>query len=344
MSAEPSSAAAVRVFLPTYRRPHLLQRAVKSLVAQTMRDWICELHNDDPADAYPAELVRRLEDSRIRLHAHERNLGPTATFNLIYQNTAPEPFYAILEDDNWWDANFLETMLAAAAAHPGVSILWSNIRIWQELPNGQFTHAGEPMHIYRPGDQPRLISWGHPVQIHGALHSHGAMLIRSRPGQNFKTPDIPSAVVEMFRERAFSFPLLFVPQPLANFSRTLETARSQDRAEWTALQTMLAATYLKYACREEGGSRRAWEWARAQTPPTTTTLLLASLISPECGGLRRHARLEDWMLMLRGVLGRPRVFLHVLRAIRRHPDWWRFLDGNTAARFAEAAAGQSAIS
>ena len=49
--------AKVRVYLLTYRRNHLLPRALKSLLAQSFTDWVCELHNDDPADLFPARLA-----------------------------------------------------------------------------------------------------------------------------------------------------------------------------------------------------------------------------------------------------------------------------------------------
>src|ERR1700739_258820 len=43
-----NSQAQVRVFVPTYRRPKLLPRALDSLLAQTFTEWECEVHNDDP--------------------------------------------------------------------------------------------------------------------------------------------------------------------------------------------------------------------------------------------------------------------------------------------------------
>ena len=49
--------ATVRVYVVTYRRPLTLRRALNSLRSQTCTDWICELHNDDPADLAPGKLV-----------------------------------------------------------------------------------------------------------------------------------------------------------------------------------------------------------------------------------------------------------------------------------------------
>jgi hypothetical protein len=44
----------------------------------------------------------------------------------------------------------------------------------------------------------------------------------------------------------------------------------------------------------------------------------------------------DWARVAAGILRHPRGGLNALRVRRRHPDWWRILDGATAARFAEA--------
>src|SRR5687768_20382 len=97
-----SQPADVRVYLFTYRRNHLLPRALDSLLAQTHRGWVCELHNDDPNDPFPGELVARINDPRITYVRHETNLGPTRTFNHAFRPVA-EPFVSLLEDDNWWE-------------------------------------------------------------------------------------------------------------------------------------------------------------------------------------------------------------------------------------------------
>lgn len=49
--------AKVKVFVPTFRRPDMLARALSSLEAQTYRDWVAEVHNDDPYDNQPQAIV-----------------------------------------------------------------------------------------------------------------------------------------------------------------------------------------------------------------------------------------------------------------------------------------------
>lgn len=322
---------AVRIFLPTYRRPHLLPRAVASLLAQTFTDWICELHNDDPADSAPGELVARLGDPRIAYRRHERNLGGVATFNLFFRAQA-EPFYTMLEDDNAWEPGFLASMLAVAHARPEATVFWCNQRLWAETDSG-VRDLGTCVHS-EDNTTPQRISWGQPGQFFGALHANGACLIRSRPGQDYTTPAVPFSLIEAFRERMFPHPMVYVPNALAHFTHTRTTARSDDRGAWAVAQTMLAATFLKHA--GPAALATAWERAENQTPPATGTLLLAALIEPTCRPLWRRAPLAAKLKLLRGVARRPRVFGRVLRSRRRHADWWDFLDRHTAARFAES--------
>lgn len=323
--------AAVRIFLPTYRRPHLLPRAVASLRAQSFTDWICELHNDDPADPAPGDLVARLGDPRIGYRPHERNLGGVATFNLFFRAQA-EPFYALLEDDNAWDPGFLSAMLATARSFSDASVFWCNQRLWSETDSGvrdlgTFVHNDDDA-------TPRRIPWGQPGQFFGALHANGACLIRSRPRQDYTTPAVPFSLIEAFRERMFPHPIVYVPQALAHFTHTRTTARSEDRGEWAVAQTMLAATFLKHA--GPAALAPAWERAEKQTPSATGTLLLAALIEPACRPLWRRAPLAAKLKLLRGVVRRPGVFRRVLRSRRRQTAWWDFLDRHTAARFAES--------
>lgn len=328
--------ATVRVFLPTYRRARLLERAVESLRAQTCRDWVCEVHNDAPGDDAPRQLLARVGDARFSLAQHERNLGGTATFNLFFK-AVREPFYAMLEDDNWWDPGFLAGMLETAAAHPTVTLSWANMRLWQEQPDGSFKDTGRC--VWPDETVPvRRFSWGDPRQLSGALHSHGAALIRSKVGDDFATPMVPIAAVELFRERALPHPLLMVTAPLANFSVTRQSARSQDAGEWAEVQTALAATFLKHAGYDAARLGEVWAAARAQRPPATSTLLFAGLVEPACRPLLRHAAAADWLRLARGLIRRPGVLRRVLRSRESHPEWWRFLEHHTAARFAEACA------
>lgn len=333
--------ATVRVFVPTYRRPHLLARALASLRAQNFGDWVCEVHNDDPTDPGPGRIVAELRDARIQCIDHPRNLGAPATFNLVFR-PASEEFVSMLEDDNWWEPRFLETMVAAAGEHPEVAFFWSNMRIWQEMPDGSFEETGACVSP-RDGNQPRirLLEWASKKQMLGAAHSNSAALLRSAAQLDLQIPDVPPAATEMFRERCMPHPLGFISEPLANFSRTRSSVRSNDRAEWAEVQAMLATTFLKHANLTDTDVAMLMKEQRQFVPPRTAALLLAALLEPECRRFLRAATAGDLIALAAGLIRHPGVLVRLIASRHRHAHWWEFLDRHTARRFATAKSGST---
>jgi hypothetical protein len=321
--------AQVKVFVPTYRRPTMLRRALESLRAQTFQDWICEVHNDDPGDDRPAHVASELGDQRIRLVQHEKNLGGTATFNLFFHGCR-EPFYAVLEDDNWWEPSFLEAMLRLAAEFPKTVFFSANMRLWREMPDGTFCDTGRFAREEQPiTGEARLVNWGHAHQASGAWHSHSATLIRSAPGQDFRTPEVPISATEIFRERAFPHPLVVTPKPLANFTITQTTARTSDVAEWAEVQAALVATFAQVS---KEAHQELWDSARSKTPSGAPTLIWAGLMDSSCRSLLREATLSEWLAVVRGALRRPGLVWRLLLSRQQHAEWWEYLERNTQQR------------
>jgi hypothetical protein len=324
--------ASVRIYIPAYRRPQLLRGALDSLRAQTFRDWVAEVHNDDPADEFPSRLVKEISDPRLTCIIHSRNLGGTASFNLFFQPTA-EAFTSILEDDNVWEPEFLETMLAAAARHPEVDIFWANMAVRTENADGSLSDSGHTLWPVPPQPGIRLMPWGDPRQSIGALHSNGAMLVRQRDRRSLAVPGIPLAFIEPFRERTFPHPIALVETPLARFTFTRTTARSDSRAEHLELQTMLAATFLRHAPWDQSQFRELWNWAASQSPPATAPLLLAAWHTRTARLFWSWVRPFFLIRLAASLLLRPTVFYTLMRSRRIHAEWWDFLDTHTAQRF-----------
>lgn len=325
--------ARCRIYLCTYRRPKLLDRALKSLLQQTVQDWICELHNDDPEDAAPKLLVDAIADPRITLITHPRNLGATQTFNLVFQKVE-EPFVSLLEDDNWWQPNFLETMLNALAQHPHVEMAWSNMRMWQEQNENQWTDLQKSTFPFAIEEPFKLFNWAHSYQMLGALHSQGAMMVRTKHLDRYQVPaSTPSAIVEHVRERAYSYPILFVNQELANFAVTRSTSRSKNPAEWGASQHLLATTFLKHLPQNEQTSAWLWETLRNQTPRSTSALLWSGLLNRECRYLLKQATVGDWLMFFLQILKRPIQTYQVFQVAKQLEAVEHFLDFHTEQQF-----------
>src|ERR1039457_2447509 len=166
--------ASIRVYLLTCRRPHLLRRALRSLMAQTFTDWACELHNDAPEDNAPARLLAELApgDARFTYHLHDPQWGPVTSFNHCFR-AGSEPYAALLEDDNWWEPMLLATLHSAIADQPAVALAWANMRVWRENDDASWTDTGST--VWPTGAKLRHFDWPVLLQAFDGLHSNGAI-------------------------------------------------------------------------------------------------------------------------------------------------------------------------
>ncbi|MBP7141508.1 MAG: glycosyltransferase family 2 protein [Opitutaceae bacterium] len=332
--------ALVHVFVPTYRRAHLLKRALQSLRAQTFPDWTAVVHNDEPSDPEPGRIVADAGDARIRLLAHESNLGAVAAFNRGFQEV-PESatFLSILEDDSTWQPGFLATLKHALERNPTAHLAWCNQRISLENPDGSWRDTDRTVHPCGSGtrmpDEFTLVPWGALSQATGARMANGAMLIR-RSSLPPPTPeDLPFSGMEAFRERLIQHPFVYVPEPLATYAQTQVSARDADGHRWGEIQTLLLATFVRNSGMNVAGIRTFWSHLREQSPPPTNLALHAAIGDPSCRRLLRGATLRDWLRYFRTWIGHPHAAWACVRARKRHPVWWRMLDTATSGRFHE---------
>lgn len=89
------------IVMPTFNRGHLLERALRTCVAQDFTDWEAVVVDDassDPDAVSADDVVRRIGDARIRLLRHERNLGVCAARNTAVR--AAQGSWLIFHDDD----------------------------------------------------------------------------------------------------------------------------------------------------------------------------------------------------------------------------------------------------
>ena len=314
--------ALVRVYLLTYRRPHLLKRALTSLLAQTFRDWVCEVHNDDPDDPYPAKIIDEFPDSRVFLCQHVRNLGPTASFNIAFEG-GPEPYVSILEDDNWWEPSFLAEAIQTLADDPNANVVWSNMRIWNENRDGSWSDTRRTIWPSADGCTRRCFSWPNTIQAVNALHSNGAMVVRSSVSRKAKVPiETPFAIIEHLRERLIPGNWILLTKPLANFAVTCQTARGSDRAEWARAQALIAASFFATSTFSAKNTEQLWQLLRKAKPPSTGVLFLVGLSGIKPFSILRFASIGDWIRFFAGTFWRPFVFWKAVQYRRHLPRVW----------------------
>lgn len=327
MSEMNSQTHAVRIFVCTYRRAHLLRRALRSLLDQTYGNWVCELHNDDPTDEGPWKVLQEIapDDPRITYRQHQRNWGAVAVFNHVFAG-GPEPYASLLEDDNWWEPGFLQAAVSAMDEHPDAALAWANMRIWNESADGAWIDTGRTIWACgtnAPGIQ--AFAWPELYQSSAALHSNGAMVFRpARFAPHSLPPATPFEIVEHLRERAAQGTLLLLTAPLANFAVTRATARSRDRAQWLQSKLLVGASYLLNVETSQADLRRLWDTARAARPRDTGLLffLACALRSPR---LLRAATPGDWIRFAAGCLRHPITAWRGLRFRAAHAETWAWL-------------------
>ncbi|NJK92618.1 MAG: glycosyltransferase family 2 protein [Blastochloris sp.] len=324
----------VRIHLCTYQRNQMLRRAMDSLLAQSYPHWICELHNDDPNDPVPDALVRDIGDPRIIACTHTKNLGATASFNLLYQGNYQEDYLTLLEDDNWWEPEFLKKMVSVMDLNPEVDLAWANMRCWHEQLDGGWTDTGT--HIWNvPQGDPILLNWLQPLQITDALHSNGAMLVRNSGSTEHVIPaETPFDIVEPVRERSFRHPILFVPEVLGNYSFTLKTARSNQTQVWADSQLLLTASLFRQKQLALSEVASLWNVRRSVVPRGTHLLLLATLLSARLD-LLQLCDARDVLLLLRSCLAHPLLTWRLVLVTQRYPKLWEHLCRYAQIRFSE---------
>ncbi|WPU98356.1 glycosyltransferase [Mucilaginibacter sp. cycad4] len=322
-----------RVYLFTYKRNELFQRAVKSLLDQTFTSWICEVHNDCPDDPFPGEFISSLNDQRFIMKTHTENLGAVASFNLAFAG-CNEPYASILEDDNWWEPHFLKEMTAVMDNDPKIKVSWSNMALWREEQGNLWTDTRQTIW---PDKQSQLFEWPQVRQTLGALHSNGAMLYRGQHASKYLVPPgILFNAVELIRERSFEHPIYLHGKPLANFAITLATARNSDPYSWIATQTMLVASFMAASPDKKKTMKESLAYHRAQRPVPTASFFLANMLILKNKGLYKCFTITDWLHFGKWLLGNGRQLNYIKRYIASQSDTYRFLLKQTGLRYREA--------
>jgi len=125
--------------IPTYRRPHLLGRAIRSVLNQTypnVRVRIYDNASGDETASVVAELARI--DPRVEYHCHEENLGMLGNFASAIENI-DTPYFTVLSDDDYYHPTFFAEAMKAFAQFP-TAMFFSGVTV-NVYDNGQISFA-----------------------------------------------------------------------------------------------------------------------------------------------------------------------------------------------------------
>jgi GT2 family glycosyltransferase len=119
----------VSVIIPTYDRPKLLLRAVRSVLAQDFRDLeviVVDDHSPTSAeDMLRAEFVDAFSQGVLRCLRNETNCEKSLSRNRGVAAARGE-LLAFLDDDDFWMPTHLSMLTAAKAAYPDCAAVFGN--------------------------------------------------------------------------------------------------------------------------------------------------------------------------------------------------------------------------
>jgi len=129
----------VAVCVPTFNRAALLERTLKSLLAQTFRDFSLIVADNGSSDATP-DVVGRLKDGRLRYARFESSLDMTSSWNRAIGLALDEPasYVALFHDDDFYLPALLEREVDFLERHPRAGLVHAASYYYNEA-EGRFS-------------------------------------------------------------------------------------------------------------------------------------------------------------------------------------------------------------
>lgn len=137
----------ITAVIPTYRRPEMLRRAIKSVLTQTYPHLQVCVYDDasgDETGSVVAEIAKA--DPRVRYFCHPKNIGWLKGFAYAIEHV-DTPFFSLLGDDDLLLPRFFETALVGFQRHPE-AMFSATASIWMD---DQGHVVGAPVLRWEPG-------------------------------------------------------------------------------------------------------------------------------------------------------------------------------------------------
>lgn len=118
----------ITTIIPTFRRPHMLRRAVSSVLDQRNVPLQVSVF-DNASDDDTSDVVAAMAavDHRVRYHCHPRNIGGMANFEFGLRSV-DTPFFSVLSDDDYLIPGFYRRALDDLASHPE-AMFWAGMTL-----------------------------------------------------------------------------------------------------------------------------------------------------------------------------------------------------------------------
>mgnify|MGYP002855461545 CR=1 FL=1 len=132
------------IIIPTRNRSTIVQRAIRSVINQTIDGWECIVVDDHSTDN-TREVIQQLhqQDPRIAYLGNQADPGAQGARNTGIQQ-AQGQWILLLDSDNTISPNYLEQITNYTHTHPNVDVVTNYVSIIKE--NGIIEHQAWPTH------------------------------------------------------------------------------------------------------------------------------------------------------------------------------------------------------
>lgn len=115
----------VTVIVPAYNHEQYAEECIRSIGAQTFKDFQWIVVDDCSKDNTPKILKTLQKEYDFELLIHKKNMGLANTLNEIIQNHAKGRYLSICASDDVWLPNKLEVQFSFLANHPEYEMCYS---------------------------------------------------------------------------------------------------------------------------------------------------------------------------------------------------------------------------
>ncbi len=263
MTAESLDALRICLVVPFYSNLDYLQKAVRSLVAQTDPQWTATVVDDASPERGADDVVAALGDGRVRYVRNERNLGIAANFNRCLQLGAVEAeIVTVFHADDVLEPGYVAAVRSAHHAFPMATCVAPRATVIDG--NGQPTHTVADLvkRLLWPRALPAKLVGDHGL----ARLMHG--LFFYCPAVSYRVALLPVLRFDAHWRQVMDLDLyarvlleggtiVFVPEPVYRYRRHGETMTAQNSRSLVRLDEEVAV------CRQVSVAARNKGWPRS---------------------------------------------------------------------------------
>jgi GT2 family glycosyltransferase len=126
----------VFIGMPVYNGGKFIKGAIESILAQSFRDFVIVISDNDSSDDTAIISSRFVEvDNRVRYVRQTKNIGSLENFKLLLKMADTEFFIWAAHDDRW-EPSFLEETVSVLRHYPAVGLCFTGMKI-RDLKTGE---------------------------------------------------------------------------------------------------------------------------------------------------------------------------------------------------------------